>query len=114
MTTTAKRRQVLLSLGAGSVAMAAGVSACTAADPHRVWLQECVDMESLPIYTDQDCNRRFELIQRIWRTPAATVDGIRAQIELLLYQEVSDFVGQPELDGYRNILASLDTLGAVQ
>ncbi|MEO1016901.1 MAG: hypothetical protein AAFY56_04330 [Pseudomonadota bacterium] len=84
MTTTAKRRQVLLSLGTGSVAIAAAMPAIafTPQDPHGEWaeaffegLRALDEMANGDDYDDDILDAIYEIGDKVLDTPATTLEG---------------------------------------
>lgn len=114
---TTRRRFTAGIATAAALATPSVVSATT--DPHREWLErkrsidEGMERISGAISDDElyvRVDASFRLMSLIWQTEAKTIDGLRVQIELLLEEEVTQWGADLELDGYRNMLATLDQL----
>lgn len=89
--------------------------ASSTTDQHQAWLElHRLNERWYATVDDSHCEqfaeRDHQLINLIWRTPAKTIDGLRAQIELLADQKITDYLGEPELAAYSNMLATLDSL----
>ncbi len=113
-------RPDIVALDAVPLAASAVISAAEAGDPHLGWLarqQRLLDrLDGPSIQSDDDwddeCGELFEVEDRICTTPAATVPGVHAQLQIALRcaETWEGDRNEPVVAALRNAVLSLQQL----
>ena len=116
---SATRRNLLGAMAAAGV-VGAAQAAAAAVDPHPAWEREVIardaHMEAVSgAATDDEFDalnlERWEVVDQICCTPAATLAGITAQLRVVVTgMGKSSIPNETERDGLQNALASLERM----